>query len=199
MGRPSALDRRVSRACERHAVTKWIPRTAPAENFGMQHEPRRHSPRIGIEALCWEVIGNREVSSLIVDLSSEGARLERPFVPVSYREEPIELGPAGRSTYVPPPALPERLDRVPLQIEVPGIDEIMWARGDVVFDELVEAKVNGGPFGLVRRTGYHISLAAARDLRMLRELVWETYAKQRAANDEASEGAIDWARVACYR
>ena len=101
--------------------------------------------------MCWEMVGDREVSSLIVDISSDGARLERPF-------------------------LGGRIEReVPLQIEVPGIDEVMWAKGDVVFDQLVPASSKAGPFGLLRRTGYHIALAAARDLRMLRDYIWSIY------------------------
>ena len=113
----------------------------------MQHDPRRESPRIDVEALCWEIVGDREVSSLVVDLSSRGVRVERPFV-------------GGRVAR-----------EVPLQIEVPGIDEVMWARGDVVFDQLVPARTNGGPFGLLRRTGYRLAIAAARDLRLLRDYV----------------------------
>ena len=38
------------------------------------HEIRRVSPRIELEALCWEVVGNREQSALCVDISSEGVR-----------------------------------------------------------------------------------------------------------------------------
>lgn len=114
------------------------------------HDPRRTSPRIDVEALCWEIVDDREVSSLVVDLSSDGARLERPF-------------------------LGGRIERaVPLQIEIPGIDEVMWARGDVIFDHLVPAK-SKGPFGLMRRTGYHIALAAARDLRLVREYIHAMY------------------------
>jgi hypothetical protein len=112
----------------------------------------RRSPRIEIEAMCWEVIGDREVSSLIVDLSCDGARLERPY----------QGGRLAREA--------------PLQIEVPGIDEVMWARGDVVFDELVPARSpGGGPFGLVRRTGYRIAVAAKRDLRLLRDFVYDMH------------------------
>ena len=121
----------------------------------MSQDPRRTSPRIDVAALCWEVVGDREVSSLVVDLSSEGARLERPYV-------------GGRIAR-----------EVPIQLEVPGIDEVMWARGDVVFDQLVPAPARtGGPFGLLRRTGLRIAVAAARDLRLLRDYVHEM-ARQR--------------------
>ena len=69
-----------------------------------------------MEALCWEIVGERESSALCVDLSTEGVRVERPFT-------------GGRI-----------VREVPLQLEVPGIDEVMWAKGDVVFDQLVPSK-----------------------------------------------------------
>src|SRR5687768_1416725 len=119
---------------------------------------RRVSPRIDVEALCWEIVGDRETSALLVDVSTQGARVERPFI-------------GGRIEH-----------RVPLQIEVPGIDEVMWARGDVVFDRLVESK-HAGPFGLLRRTGYRIAIAAARDLRLLRDYVYEMHYAKRGEPD----------------
>jgi len=103
--------------------------------------------------MCWEVVAERETNALVVDLSIEGARVERPFIGGRIQRE------------------------VPLQIEVPGIDEVMWARGDVVFDHVVQAPKwgNGGPFGLLRRTGYRIAIAASRDLRLLRDYVYEMH------------------------
>ena len=134
---------------------------------------RRVSPRIDVEALCWETIGDRERSALLVDVSTEGARVERPFI-------------GGRIEH-----------EVPLQIEVPGIDEVMWAKGEVVFDRLFEARgtaTSGGPFGLIRRTGYRIAIAAARDLRLLRDYVWDTHNALRARDAELNELAY----AACY-
>jgi len=114
-------------------------------------ELRRESPRIKIEALCWELVDDHETSGLAVDLSSLGLRIERPYTG----------GPTRRE--------------VPLQLELPGIDEVMWAKAEACFDMLVPgAGPLGGALGLIRRTGYRIALAAARDLRMLRELVVET-------------------------
>jgi hypothetical protein len=111
---------------------------------------RRTMPRVAIEAMCWETIGHREVESLIVDLSAMGARLERPYV-------------GGRTCHA-----------VPLQIEVPGIDEVMWARGEVCFDQIVPC-ATAGPLNLLRRTGYRLAVAAARDRRLLEEFVVETH------------------------
>jgi hypothetical protein len=139
-------------------------------------EFRREGPRIGVEALCWELVDGRETSGLAVDLSSLGLRLERPYTG----------GPTRRE--------------VPLQIEVPGIDEVMWAKGDACFDVVVPAAgPAGGALGLVRRTGYRLVAAATRDLRRLKELVIETDRANRArlaAHRPARE--LDLALASCY-
>jgi hypothetical protein len=132
-------------------------------------DPRRISPRIDVEALCWEIVGDRETSGLLVDVSTHGARVERPYT-------------GGRIEY-----------EVPLQLELPGIDEVMWARGDVVFDKLVPAK-SSGPFGLIRRTGYRIAIAAARDLRLLRDYVYEMHHARRARSEMELELASCYMR-----
>jgi len=116
------------------------------------NELRRTSPRVDVEALCWEVVdGHRSSTCLAIDLSSMGVRVERPYV-------------GG-----------QRLREVHLELEVPGIDEVMWARGDVASDWLIPTRgPAGGPLGFVRRTGYRLVLAATRDLRILKEYVFET-------------------------
>ena len=122
----------------------------------MTHDPRRTSPRIDLEALCWEVLDDHETSAFVVDLSTGGARLERPFL-------------GGR---IP------RL--VPLQLELPGVDEVLWASGEVVFDQLVPTTAPiGGLWGFMRRTGYRLAAAAARDLRLLRDYVYEMHRARR--------------------
>ena len=60
-----------------------------------------------------------------------------------------------------------------------------------MFDELVPVKTHGGPFGLMRRTGLHLSLGASRDMRLLKDWIYEMAARQRAVNDES---AVDWLR-----
>lgn len=125
---------------------------------------RRESPRIDVEALCFEMIDGRELAGVALDLSSGGLRIERPYVG----------GPTRRE--------------VQLELEVPGIDEVMWARGDATFDVLVPTRSPaGGALGLIRRTGYRIALAANRDMRRLREVVFETY---RRRLDDVIEHAI---------
>lgn len=145
-------------------------------------EFRRESPRIGIEALCWELVADREISGIAVELSPLGLRIERPYTG----------GPTRRE--------------VPLQLEVPGIDEVMWAKADACFDHLVpRSGPAGGALGLIRRTGYRIVAAAARDLRMLRELVMETDRARRRDSAWCHDGIScddallsDLARAACY-
>ena len=118
------------------------------------------------------MVGGHERSSLIVDLSSDGARLERPYLGGRIQRE------------------------VALQLEVPGIDEVMWAKGEVCFDHLVQQKgTSGGPLGLVRRTGYRIAVAATRDLKILRELVFDTDATAKRRRAENAE-MLAWA--SCY-
>jgi hypothetical protein len=121
---------------------------------------RRATPRIGVEAMCWELDGKHATTALAIDVSALGLCIERPYTG----------GPTRRE--------------VPLEVEVPGIDEVMWARGDACFDLVVPAPPHmKTPMGLMRRTGYRIAAAAARDLRMLREFVHETQ-RERSARQE---------------
>ena len=106
---------------------------------------RRAAPRVDVEALCSEIVGHEERPGFVIDLSGRGVRIERPYVG----------GPTPRG--------------VQLEIELPGIDEILWARGEVCFD-----RVRPGPLGsLLRTTGVRLAAAAARDFRLLRDYVVE--------------------------
>ena len=109
----------------------------------------RLDPRLQVDAMCWELIDGKEAGGLAVNLSPIGVRIERPYT-------------GGPTLY-----------GVPLQLEVPDIDEVIWAKGEPMFDHVVMV---GGQ--LVRRTGYRIVAAATRDLRMLRELVFDSYRAQ---------------------
>lgn len=113
---------------------------------------RRVVPRTAVTARCWEVTNDKEQRGLVVDLSWEGVRLERPFL-------------AGA-----------RGEHVQLEIDVPGLGEVIWAKAGPCFDQLVPAPAGsalGGPMGLVRRTGYRLLAAASRDLRLLRDYLFE--------------------------
>jgi hypothetical protein len=100
----------------------------------------RAQPRIPVESLCAEVVDEREDFGLIVDLSQQGLRLERPL--------------RGR--------IENRI--VQLEFEMPEADELVWAKGEICFDRL-----RPGPNGPLRSTGVRVIAAAARHLRMLRD------------------------------
>lgn len=141
----------------------------------MMHTPwadlRRLMPRIDVATFCTEVVAGRDRPGLVVDLSPEGARLERPYLG----------GPSPRELV--------------LELEVPEIDEVIWAKGEVCFDQVRQApRGQGGPLGLVRTTGIRLVSAAVRDLRLLRECVIETYRVQRARATVDEQLAV----ASCY-
>jgi hypothetical protein len=132
---------------------------------------RRLMPRIDVETFCSELIGGRDRPGLVVDLSPEGARLERPYLG----------GPTPRE--------------IVLELEVPEVDEVIWARGEVCFDQVRQAPPGqGGPLGLLRTTGIRLVSAAMRDLRMLRECVIETH-RARQKIERVDDALFD---AACY-
>lgn len=130
------------------------------------NDPRRLGPRITLDGLCGVVTHKDLRPAAMVDLSSMGLRLERPFDPAA----------ASRT--------------VQLEIELPGVDEIVWARGHVTFAHLSPmggTHADGQP-RLWCRAGIQIDAAAGRDLRMLREYVIET---RRARLVQAERPVLD--------
>ena len=113
------------------------------------HLDYRSNPRIPTETLCTEVADEREQYSLIVELSEAGLRLQRPL--------------QGR--------MESRI--VQLEFELPEVDEIVWAKGVVCFDQLWRVPMAGQrPQARVLRTsGVRVVAAATRHLRMLRDYV----------------------------
>ena len=115
----------------------------------------RDQPRITVEKLASEVVNEREQLGLIVDLSESGLRLERRFF--GRREGRI----------------------VQLEFELPEVDEIVWAKGEVCFDQL-----RPSPTGPIRSTGIRLVSAASRHLRMLRD--WVMAAAEARAREESA-------------
>ena len=115
---------------------------------------RRLTPRVDVETLCSEIVDGLERPSLVVDLSETGLRVERPYT-------------GGRT--------PRELQ---LEFELPGVDAIIWARGETCFDQV-------RPFrgGLLRTTGIRLAAAAARDLRLLRDFVLEPRRAEEAVDE----------------
>lgn len=112
---------------------------------------RRLAPRIGVSAFCSELGNGAERHGLVVDVSDTGVRVERAFV-------------AGQKPRV-----------VQLEFELPGVDEIIWAKGEICFDQVKRAlnPAHGGLGGLIRTSGIRILAAAQRDMRMLRDYIYE--------------------------
>lgn len=119
----------------------------------MTADPRRFGPRIPVESLCAELTGGAFRHALVVDLSEDGLRIERPFG-----------GPRTR--------------RLQLELEIPGVDEVGWAAADVCFDEVRRAGAS-----IVRTTGLRLVSAAQRHRRILREYVHDCWATLRRETD----------------
>jgi hypothetical protein len=123
---------------------------------------KRLDPRIPVETLCSEVVDDREHYGMLVELSPNGVRLERPL--------------AGRRDG----------SIVQLEFELPDADEIIWAKGEVCFDRYARG-IGGSGVNAVRTTGVRLVAAASRHLRMLRDWVAATVeARQRARQDDVA-------------
>lgn len=116
------------------------------------NDPRRVGPRLSVDGMCGVVTARELAPAAMLDLSSLGLRVERPFDPAT----------ASRAVQV--------------EIELPELDEILWASGHVTHAHLTPM---GGTdrHGQPRfwcRAGIQIDAAAGRDLRLLRDYVIET-------------------------
>jgi hypothetical protein len=125
----------------------------------------RSQPRIALTTLCSEIVAEKEQFAFVTDLSEQGLRLERPL--------------RGRAE--------SRI--VQLEFALPEVDEIIWAQGEICFDQLRPATEPGVP-GALRTSGVRLVAAAGRHLRMLRDYV-------RAAVESATE--IDLMRATHFR
>jgi hypothetical protein len=117
-------------------------------------EPRRQAPRISTEALCGVVAGRGLPlrHATMVDLSWLGLRIELPF----------DHRTAGRA--------------VQLELELPQLDEIVWARGHVTFAQLTPMggfHADGQP-RLWCSAGVHLDVVAPSERDLLRDVVMET-------------------------
>ncbi len=127
---------------------------------------KRLDPRVPVETLCSEVVDEREHFGVLVDLSPNGVRLERPL--------------GGRRD--------GRI--VQLEFELPDADEIIWAKGEVCFDSYRRISSHAPP---VRSTGVRLVAAASRHLRMLRDWVAATVEARRRADEDDVSGYLSFA------
>lgn len=118
-----------------------------------------------MDSLCSEVVGQELRDALVIDLSEDGLRLQRPLG-----------GPRTRN--------------LQLELEIPGIDELVWAAGEICFDEVWRV-----PAGITRTSGIRLIAAAQRHKRMLREYVEDMWRVRRAQTIDVGEMLID---ASCY-
>lgn len=120
---------------------------------------RRRAPRISIDGLCGVVVGNDLHHASMSDLSTLGLRIERPFDPKTAK--PV----------------------VQLEIELPGVDEIVWASAVVTHAFLtpMPGRTADGQPRFWCRAGLRIAVACQRERRMLRDYVVETLISRRTA------------------
>jgi hypothetical protein len=132
------------------------------ENFRVNLlDTRRRAPRVSVDGLCGVVADDDLHHASMSNLSQLGLRLERVFDP--RRARPI----------------------VQLEIELPGIDEIVWATAAVTHAHLTPMKgrtVDGQP-RFWCRAGLRIADASQRERKLLRDYVVERIVHCRRASD----------------
>ena len=115
-------------------------------------DPRRLAPRITVDGLCGVVANDDALRhASMMDLSMNGVRLERPFDPKNARKV------------------------VQLEIDLPGIDEVVWARGVVTFASLTPmgGRTLDGQPRFWCRAGLRLEDVCRRERRMLLDYVVE--------------------------
>jgi hypothetical protein len=125
-------------------------------------DARRRVPRISVDGLCGVVTDDDNLRhASLRNLSMLGLRLERPFDPKTAR--PV----------------------VQLEIELPGIDEVVWATAAVTHAHLtpMRARAADGAPRFWCRAGLRIADASQRERRLLRDYVVERLIHCRRASD----------------
>ncbi len=127
----------------------------PSGSIGRRRGPRVPAPG----AFCTEMSASKERYALVSDLSPTGLRLHRPY--------------RGAQSPV-----------IQLEFDLPGIDEVIWAKGEVCFDHVWRPP--GGNPRLLQTTGVRLTAAASGHLKLLRDYTLEyaprynRYAERRA-------------------
>ncbi len=113
-------------------------------------DARRRAPRITVEGFCGVVSDDDLTHASLSNLSTLGLRLERPFDPKTAR--PV----------------------VQLEIELPQLDEVIWASAVVTRAQLSpRGRHADGTPKFWCRAGLQIRDASRRERRMLRDYVVE--------------------------
>lgn len=113
------------------------------------NDPRRRFPRITVDGLCGVVANDDLRHAALRDLSETGLRLEQVFDPARARP------------------------RVQLEIELPEVDEIVWASALVTFAHLAPlgGRTADGQPRFLCRAGLRIDAISRAERRMLRDYV----------------------------
>ena len=117
-------------------------------------DARRRAPRISVDGFVGVASDHDVHHATMSDLSTLGLRLERPFDPATARSV------------------------VQLEIELPGIDEVLWTSAIVTHAWLTPIPGGGGRFWC--RAGLRLGDSSRRERRMLRDYVIEQFVARRA-------------------
>lgn len=109
---------------------------------------RRFGKRILVDTMCNELVAERSLLGRVLDVSENGLRIQR----LLKRRNPDRV--------------------VQLEFELPDSGEVIWAKGEICFDQLWPVEVAGRPTP-VRTSGIRLVAAAQKHLRLLREFVME--------------------------
>lgn len=112
-------------------------------------DARRRAPRISVDGFCGVAVGNDLHHASLSNLSTLGFRVERPFDPATAK--PV----------------------VQLEIELPGLDEIVWATARVTHAFLtpMPGRTATGQPRFWCRAGLVLGDASRRERAMLRDYV----------------------------
>ena len=128
------------------------PRGGPYDGRVSYLEPRRLAPRVPLDGLCGVVSGDRVRYATVLDLSEIGLAIERPFDPATARPS------------------------VQLELDLPGLDEVLWARAVVTSAHLspMGGRTADGQPRFWCRAGLRITGIARSEQRLLRDYVHTT-------------------------
>ena len=124
-------------------------------------DARRRAPRISVDGFCGVASDDDLAHASMSDLSTLGLRLERPFDPAKARSI------------------------VQLEIELPGLDEVVWASAVVTHAYLTPMpgrRADGQP-RFWCKAGLRIADASQRERRLLKDYVVEQLVRREAVHD----------------
>jgi hypothetical protein len=138
---------------------------------------QRRGKRVPLDVMYSEYVQERQMLGMIVDASEDGLRVQRLLKRTHTGSRVIQL-----------------------EFALPGVDEMIWAKGEICFDQMWNAKA--APTGLVRTSGVRLVAAARKHMRMLREFVndWAPPLELPPPPVATRDGEGSWLmRASCFR